>query len=334
MWGYRHAADTRLVNVHVQRLRSKIERDPERPGDRGDRPRRRLQGRAELTCAGDSAAPASGGPAGPRRAASSAGRAARLPLGTSPERRAAAGGAAGQPGRSALLVRWVAPRRLLRVMRAVAAQHPAAGRRHDAAAVAGRRARCSASSSSARSATGCWTPRCKASQSQAAGGSRWPSSSADEAAAVGADDGAGVDRPRSSRTSASWMTTSWRSWPAAARAPSTSVTLPAARSTAPADADRALRMRRSQRQRARRTCAQPIDASTAAAQQLHAHRLRATASPAEPGLVVGKQVSDPERRPVPAVLPLPAHPGGEDASAWSRAPWRPPGCSSWSSCWA
>ena len=30
-WGYRHAADTRLVNVHVQRLRSKIERDPERP---------------------------------------------------------------------------------------------------------------------------------------------------------------------------------------------------------------------------------------------------------------------------------------------------------------
>ncbi len=31
VWGYRHAADTRLVNVHVQRLRSKIERDPERP---------------------------------------------------------------------------------------------------------------------------------------------------------------------------------------------------------------------------------------------------------------------------------------------------------------
>jgi two-component system response regulator MtrA len=31
VWGYRHAADTRLVNVHVQRLRSKIEIDPEAP---------------------------------------------------------------------------------------------------------------------------------------------------------------------------------------------------------------------------------------------------------------------------------------------------------------
>jgi len=31
VWEYRHAADTRLVNVHVQRLRSKIERDPEHP---------------------------------------------------------------------------------------------------------------------------------------------------------------------------------------------------------------------------------------------------------------------------------------------------------------
>ncbi len=31
VWGYRHASDTRLVNVHVQRLRSKIERDPEHP---------------------------------------------------------------------------------------------------------------------------------------------------------------------------------------------------------------------------------------------------------------------------------------------------------------
>lgn len=32
VWGYRHVADTRLVNVHVQRLRSKVERDPENPG--------------------------------------------------------------------------------------------------------------------------------------------------------------------------------------------------------------------------------------------------------------------------------------------------------------
>ncbi len=31
VWHYRHAADTRLVNVHVQRLRAKVERDPERP---------------------------------------------------------------------------------------------------------------------------------------------------------------------------------------------------------------------------------------------------------------------------------------------------------------
>ncbi|MEE6282728.1 MtrAB system response regulator MtrA [Georgenia sunbinii] len=31
VWGYRHSADTRLVNVHVQRLRAKIEKDPENP---------------------------------------------------------------------------------------------------------------------------------------------------------------------------------------------------------------------------------------------------------------------------------------------------------------
>lgn len=31
VWGYRHASDTRLVNVHVQRLRAKIETDPEDP---------------------------------------------------------------------------------------------------------------------------------------------------------------------------------------------------------------------------------------------------------------------------------------------------------------
>lgn len=31
VWGYHNAADTRLVNVHVQRLRAKIERDPEHP---------------------------------------------------------------------------------------------------------------------------------------------------------------------------------------------------------------------------------------------------------------------------------------------------------------
>ena len=31
VWGYSHSTDTRLVNVHVQRLRAKIELDPENP---------------------------------------------------------------------------------------------------------------------------------------------------------------------------------------------------------------------------------------------------------------------------------------------------------------
>ncbi len=31
VWGYQHAGDTRLVNVHVQRLRGKVEVDPEHP---------------------------------------------------------------------------------------------------------------------------------------------------------------------------------------------------------------------------------------------------------------------------------------------------------------
>jgi len=31
VWGYRPATDTRLVNVHVQRLRAKVEDDPENP---------------------------------------------------------------------------------------------------------------------------------------------------------------------------------------------------------------------------------------------------------------------------------------------------------------
>jgi len=31
VWGYRPATDTRLVNVHIQRLRSKVERDVENP---------------------------------------------------------------------------------------------------------------------------------------------------------------------------------------------------------------------------------------------------------------------------------------------------------------
>jgi two-component system response regulator MtrA len=31
VWGYHHSTDTRLVNVHVQRLRSKVEPDPDNP---------------------------------------------------------------------------------------------------------------------------------------------------------------------------------------------------------------------------------------------------------------------------------------------------------------
>ena len=31
VWGYHYKADTRLVNVHVQRLRAKVEHDPENP---------------------------------------------------------------------------------------------------------------------------------------------------------------------------------------------------------------------------------------------------------------------------------------------------------------
>ena len=31
VWGYHYKADTRLVNVHVQRLRAKVEIDPDSP---------------------------------------------------------------------------------------------------------------------------------------------------------------------------------------------------------------------------------------------------------------------------------------------------------------
>ena len=31
IWGYRHQGDARLVNVHVQRLRAKVEKDPDNP---------------------------------------------------------------------------------------------------------------------------------------------------------------------------------------------------------------------------------------------------------------------------------------------------------------
>ena len=49
VWGYRHAGDTRLVNVHVQRLRVEDRARPGAPRDRRHRARRRLQGRAGLT---------------------------------------------------------------------------------------------------------------------------------------------------------------------------------------------------------------------------------------------------------------------------------------------
>lgn len=31
IWGYRNSTDNRLINVHIQRLRSKIEKDPDNP---------------------------------------------------------------------------------------------------------------------------------------------------------------------------------------------------------------------------------------------------------------------------------------------------------------
>jgi len=43
VWGYRHSTDTRLVNVHVQRLRSKMEHDAEHPRDRCHRSRSWIQ---------------------------------------------------------------------------------------------------------------------------------------------------------------------------------------------------------------------------------------------------------------------------------------------------
>ncbi|MGF1663002.1 MAG: MtrAB system response regulator MtrA [Kineosporiaceae bacterium] len=57
VWGYRHAADTRLVNVHVQRLRAKVEVDPESP-------RLVLTVRGVGYKAGPSAGAATGQPAG------------------------------------------------------------------------------------------------------------------------------------------------------------------------------------------------------------------------------------------------------------------------------
>ena len=79
VWGYRHAADTRLVNVHVQRLRSKMERDPEQPGGRRHGARRRVQGGSGLTASAQrhsapTARRASRPGSGARSAAAGAGR--------------------------------------------------------------------------------------------------------------------------------------------------------------------------------------------------------------------------------------------------------------------
>jgi hypothetical protein len=69
VWGYRHAADTRLVNVHVQRLRSKVEHDPENPeivvtvrgvGYKAGRPRRAAARRPDAASVRRAAASPSG----------------------------------------------------------------------------------------------------------------------------------------------------------------------------------------------------------------------------------------------------------------------------------
>ena len=49
VWGYHYKADTRLVNVHVQRLRAKIEHDPDNPKHRHHGPRRRVPRRRSLS---------------------------------------------------------------------------------------------------------------------------------------------------------------------------------------------------------------------------------------------------------------------------------------------
>ena len=71
VWGYRHAADTRLVNVHVQRLRSQDREGPGAPRGGRHGPRRRVPGRHVVT---DAPAPACS-----RRATADA-RPARDPL--------------------------------------------------------------------------------------------------------------------------------------------------------------------------------------------------------------------------------------------------------------
>jgi len=67
VWGYRHPADTRLVNVHVQRLRAKVEKDPENPQGSPDRSRSGIQGRTSGASGEDTRPGPCGGPPGAAR---------------------------------------------------------------------------------------------------------------------------------------------------------------------------------------------------------------------------------------------------------------------------
>ena len=49
VWGPNYYGDTKTLDVHVKRLRAKVEDDPAQPGADRDRPRRRLPLREELT---------------------------------------------------------------------------------------------------------------------------------------------------------------------------------------------------------------------------------------------------------------------------------------------
>jgi two-component system response regulator MtrA len=92
VWGYRHAADTRLVNVHVQRLRSKVERDPEHPEVvltvRGVGTRRDRRDRPAMIAASGPTPTCGGGAQGARDERPSTGGAGRRLLGpaSTPER--------------------------------------------------------------------------------------------------------------------------------------------------------------------------------------------------------------------------------------------------------
>ena len=66
VWGYDYFGDARLVDAHIRRLRTKIERDPAEPELRGHRARARVSLRRMTRAAGPSVGPAGAGDGGLR----------------------------------------------------------------------------------------------------------------------------------------------------------------------------------------------------------------------------------------------------------------------------